>query len=78
MTEGGARKDCLSAAKAIFCSIMKAATLRELRTRYSTVMKWLEAGEKVKISKHGKVIARLIPEKPKARRKVDKRFLSPR
>jgi len=50
---------------------MKTATLRELRTRYSTVMKWIEEGEKVKISRHGKVIARLVPEKPKARRKVD-------
>jgi len=50
---------------------MKTATLRELRTRYASVMKWIEAGEEVKISKDGKVIARLVPEKPKARRKVD-------
>ena len=59
------------------CSTMKTATLRELRTRYSTVMKWIEDGEVVKISKQGKIIARLLPEKPKARRKVDDRFLSP-
>ncbi|HEV3272067.1 MAG TPA: hypothetical protein VGZ93_07795 [Candidatus Methylacidiphilales bacterium] len=57
---------------------MKTATLRELRTRYAVVMKWIEAGEKVKISRHGKVIARLVPEKPKALRKVDDSFLSSR
>jgi antitoxin (DNA-binding transcriptional repressor) of toxin-antitoxin stability system len=45
---------------------MKTATLRELRTHYATVMKWIAAGQVVKISKHGKVIARLVPEKPKA------------
>ena len=42
---------------------MKTATVRELRTLYSTVMKWIDAGEVVRISKDGKVIARLIPEK---------------
>jgi len=50
---------------------MKTASVRELRNHYTTVMKWIEAGEEVKISKRGKVIARLVPEKPKARRKVD-------
>jgi antitoxin (DNA-binding transcriptional repressor) of toxin-antitoxin stability system len=50
---------------------MKTATVRELRNHYTSVMKWIEAGEEVKISKRGKVIARLVPEKPKARRKVD-------
>jgi len=44
---------------------MKTATLRELRTKYATVMKWIETGETVKISKDGKVVARLIPVKPK-------------
>jgi antitoxin (DNA-binding transcriptional repressor) of toxin-antitoxin stability system len=50
---------------------MKTATVRELRNHYTSVMKWIEAGEEVKISKRGKVIARLVPERPKARRKVD-------
>ncbi len=50
---------------------MKTATVRELRNHYTSVMKWIEAGEEVKISRRGKVIARLVPEKPKARRKVD-------
>jgi antitoxin (DNA-binding transcriptional repressor) of toxin-antitoxin stability system len=50
---------------------MKTATVRELRNHYTTVMKWIEAGEEVKISKRGKVIARLVPEKTKKSKKVD-------
>jgi antitoxin (DNA-binding transcriptional repressor) of toxin-antitoxin stability system len=50
---------------------MKTATVRELRNHYTTVMKWIEAGEEVKISKRGKVIARLVPEKAKKPKKVD-------
>lgn len=50
---------------------MKTASVRELRNHYSTVMKWIEAGEEVKISKRGKVIARLVPDRPEPQRKVD-------
>ena len=50
---------------------MKTATVRELRNHYTSVMKWIEAGEEVKISKRGKIIARLVPEKTKAKGKVD-------
>jgi antitoxin (DNA-binding transcriptional repressor) of toxin-antitoxin stability system len=50
---------------------MKTASVRELRNHYSTVMKWIEAGEEVKISKRGKVIARLVPDRPEPPRKVD-------
>ena len=47
---------------------MKTATVRELRNRYRSVLGWVEAGEEVTISKRGKVIARLVPEKPKTQR----------
>ena len=50
---------------------MKTATVRELHNHYTSVMKWIDAGEVVRISKNGKIIARLVPEKPKARRKVE-------
>lgn len=50
---------------------MKTATVRELRNSYTSVLKWIEAGEEVKISKRGKIIARLVPEKPKQAEKVD-------
>ena len=47
---------------------MKTATVRELRNEYRHVLGWVEAGEEVAISKRGKVIARLVPEKPKSGR----------
>ena len=49
------------------CSTMKTATVRELRNQYRSVLGWVEAGEEVAISKRGKVIARLVPEKPKSK-----------
>ena len=51
---------------------MKTVTLRELRTHCASVMKWIEAGEEVKISQDGKVIARFVPEVPKAERKASR------
>ena len=49
---------------------MKTATLRELHSRHASVVKWIESGEVVKISKDGKIIARLVPEKPGRKRRV--------
>ena len=50
---------------------MKTATVRELRNRYTTVLKWIEAGEEVAISRRGIIIARLIPERPEQSDQVD-------
>ena len=47
---------------------MKTATVRELRNEYKRVLGWAEAGEEVAISRRGKIIARLVPEKPKSKR----------
>ncbi len=47
---------------------MRTATVRELRNQYRSVLGWVEAGEEVAISKRGKIIARLVPEKPKPKR----------
>jgi prevent-host-death family protein len=41
---------------------MKTATVRELRNHYTGLLKWLEAGEEVRITRRGKPIARLVPE----------------
>jgi len=41
---------------------MKTATVRDLRNRYTTVLRWISAGEEVLITQRGKVIARLSPE----------------
>ena len=50
---------------------MKTATVRQLRNRYTTLLKWIEAGEEVAISRRGIVIARLVPEKHQHADKVD-------
>ena len=41
---------------------MKTATVRELRNRYTQLLKWLDAGEEIRITRRGVVIARLVPE----------------
>ncbi len=41
---------------------MKTASVRELRNHYTSVLRWIDAGEDVLITKRGKVIARLSPE----------------
>ncbi len=45
---------------------MKTATVRDLRDHYSKVLKWIDAGEDVTISRRGVVVARLVPEKATA------------
>ncbi len=49
---------------------MRTATVRELRNQYRSVLDWVEAGEEVTISRRGRIIARIVPEKSKAK-KVD-------
>ena len=41
---------------------MKTATVRELRNRYTQLLEWIDAGEEIKITRRGIVIARLVPE----------------
>jgi prevent-host-death family protein len=41
---------------------MKTATVRDLRNRYTSVLRWVSAGEDVLITQRGIVIARLSPE----------------
>ena len=51
---------------------MKTATVRELRNRYTRLLEWLEAGEEIRITRRGVVIARLVPENhSKSPRRVD-------
>jgi prevent-host-death family protein len=49
---------------------MKTATMRQLRNESRAVLAWVEAGEEVRITKRGRIIARLVPEKPKPK-KID-------
>ena len=48
---------------------MKTATVRELRNRYTQLLKWLEAGEEIRITRRGIAIARLVPENQAAARR---------
>jgi len=50
---------------------MKTASVRELRNRYLDIFKWIEAGEKVAISKRGAVIAWLVPESTESAKRYD-------
>ena len=41
---------------------MKTATVRDLRNQFNKLSKWLDSGQTVQILKHGRPIARLVPE----------------
>lgn len=40
---------------------MKTATIRELRNNYSKVLRWVSGGEEVQVTRHGKVVAKVVP-----------------
>jgi len=50
---------------------MKTATVRDLRNRYTSVLRWVSAGEDVLITQRGVVIARLSPEQNLPTQEVD-------
>lgn len=47
---------------------MKTATVREIRHEFGRVLGWVEDGEQVEITKRKRVVARLVPVKPKAKK----------
>lgn len=53
------------------CATMKIATVRDLRNRYTSVLRWVSAGEDVLITQRGRVIARLSPETAQTAQVVD-------
>lgn len=50
---------------------MKTASVRDLRNHYTSVLRWISAGEDVLITRRGVVIARLIPETAASSQMVD-------
>ena len=50
---------------------MKTATVRDLRNNYTSVLRWISAGEEVLITQRGVIIARLSPEKAQTAATVD-------
>jgi len=50
---------------------MKTATVRDLRNRYTSLLRWIGAGEEIVITQRGKVIARLIPEQNQSSQRIN-------
>ena len=50
---------------------MKTATVRDLRNRYTSLLRWVSAGEDVLITQRGVVIAKLSPESAGTAQAVD-------
>lgn len=40
---------------------MRTATVRDLRTKFPVLARWIENGEEIEITRRGRVIARLSP-----------------
>ncbi len=54
-----------------FCATMRTATVRDLRNHYTSVLRWVSAGEDVLITQRGVVIAKLSPATPQTAHDVD-------
>lgn len=50
---------------------MRRATVRDLRNRYTTLLRWIRAGEEIVITRRGKAVARLVPEQAESASPVD-------
>lgn len=50
---------------------MKTATVRDLRNNFASVAKWIEHGEEIAITRHGKAFATLSPATPEKPQKID-------
>jgi len=50
---------------------MKTATVRELRNHYSKILRWVDSGEEVRVSRRNKIVAKVVPVKASAPGKID-------
>ena len=50
---------------------MKYATVRDLRNRYTSLLRWIRAGEEIVITRRGLQVARLVPEPADTSQQVD-------
>lgn len=50
---------------------MRTVTIRDLRNNYTSLQSWLDAGEEIAITKRGKRIARLVPDRDESPIKVN-------
>jgi antitoxin (DNA-binding transcriptional repressor) of toxin-antitoxin stability system len=49
---------------------MKTASVRELRQNFGSLLTWLEEGQEIQITMRRRVVARLVPDRPKSAAKV--------
>ena len=45
---------------------MKTASVRELRQNFGSLLAWLEDGQEIQITMRRRVVARLVPDRPKS------------
>jgi prevent-host-death family protein len=50
---------------------MKTTTVRALRNDYASLLRRVETGEEIAISRRGRIVARLVPAHPEAAGKTD-------
>ena len=51
------------------CVTMKTATIRDIRHDFGRILSWVEEGQQVEITKRRRIVARMVPVKPKAPKK---------
>ena len=51
---------------------MRTATVRDLRTKFPVLARWIENGEQIEITRRGRVVARLTPPEPNKKAKLVK------
>jgi len=51
---------------------MKTATVRDLRTKFPVLARWMDNGEPIEITRRGRVIARLTPAADEKAGKAEK------
>jgi prevent-host-death family protein len=49
----------------IFGGTVKNITVVEAKSRFSALLAEVEAGEEIAVTRHGKVVARLVPDRPR-------------
>lgn len=45
---------------------MRNVTVVEAKSRFSALLAEVEAGEEIAVTRHGKVVARLVPDRPRS------------
>jgi prevent-host-death family protein len=50
----------------IFGCAVRSVTVVEAKSRFSALLAEVEAGEEIAVTRHGKVAARLVPDRPRA------------